>query len=75
MKKVKVQDLLKKTQKDLHQDLEKLQLELNKLRVEATMRKPSEDNSSAQKVKKQIARTQTAINQVVKQIPATKGVN
>ena len=44
MKKVKVQDLLKKTQKDLHQDLEKLQLELNKLRVEATMRKPSEDN-------------------------------
>ncbi|MBP7768995.1 50S ribosomal protein L29 [Candidatus Saccharibacteria bacterium] len=75
MKKVKVQDLLKKTQKDLHQDLEKLQLELNKLRVEATMRKPSEDNSSAQKVKKQIARTQTAINQIVKQSPVNKEAN
>ena len=75
MKKVKVQDLLKKTQKDIHQDLEKLQLELNKLRVEATMRKPSEDNSSAQKDKKQIARTQTAINQIVKQSPVNKEAN
>lgn len=75
MKKVKVQDLLKKTQEDLIQDLKKLQLELSELKVEATMRKPSDDNSSARKVKKQIARTQTVISQVVKQIPATKGVN
>ncbi len=75
MKKVKVQDLLKKSQEDLIQDLKKLQLELSELKVEATMRKPSDDNSSARKVKKQIARTQTVISQVVKQIPATKGVN
>jgi ribosomal protein L29 len=75
MKKVKVQDLLKKSQEDLIQDLKKLQLELSELKIEATMRKPSDDNSSARKVKKQIARTQTAISQVVKQIPATKGVN
>lgn len=75
MKKVKVQDLLKKSQEDLIQDLKKLQLELSELKVEATMRKPSDDNSSARKVKKQIARTQTAISQLVKQFSATKGVN
>jgi ribosomal protein L29 len=62
MKVYKMADLLKKDQKTLNEDLAKLKIELNEARVKATMRKASDDTSSQRKIRKQIARIQTALN-------------
>jgi ribosomal protein L29 len=63
MKTYKMADLLKKDQKTLNEDLAKLKTELNQIRVKGLSKKSSDDTSGAGKVRKQIARIQTALNQ------------
>ncbi len=63
MKTYKMADLLKKDHKTLNEDLAKLTAELNQTRVRALSRKSSDDSSSAGKIRKQIARIRTALNQ------------
>ncbi len=69
-------DLLKKDQKTLNEDLTKLRTELNQIKVKAISKKRSEDTSQAGKVRKQIARIQTALNYKnptpTKEVKATK---
>ncbi len=62
MKTYKMIDLLKKDAKTLNEDLAKLQSQLNDSRIKATTRKMSDDSSEAKKIRKQIARIQTALN-------------
>lgn len=62
MKAYKMADLAKKDTKTLQEDMAKLSAELNEVKVKATMRKMSDDSSQAKKIKKQIARIQTALN-------------
>lgn len=62
MKAYKMADLAKKDNNTLQEDMAKLTSELNEVRVKATMRKMSDDTSEAKKIKKQIARIQTALN-------------
>jgi ribosomal protein L29 len=68
MKAYKMADLLKKDQKTLNEDLTKLKAELNEVRVKATMRKASDDTSYQRKIRKQIARIQTALNAPAKEV-------
>ena len=63
MKTYKMAELLKKDQKALNEDLTKLKGELNKAKLKAISRKNSDDSSSANKLRKQIARIHTALNQ------------
>lgn len=63
MKTYKMADLLKKDHKTLNEDLAKLKTELNQIKVKGLSKKSSDDTSSAGKVRKQIARIQTALNQ------------
>ena len=69
MKAYKMADLAKKDAKALNEDMAKLTSELNEVRVKATMRKISDDSSQAKKIKKQIARIQTALNAQVEEKP------
>ncbi len=69
MKVYKMADLAKKDAKALNEDMAKLTSELNEVRVKATMRKISDDSSQAKKIKKQIARIQTALNAQVEEKP------
>lgn len=69
MKAYKMADLAKKDTKTLQEDMAKLTAELNEVRVKATMRKMSDDSSQAKKIKKQIARIQTALNAQVEDKP------
>ena len=62
MKKYKMTDLLKKDEKSLSEDMAKLSSQLTDIKIKATTRKMSDDSSEAKKIKKQIARTQTALN-------------
>lgn len=72
MKAYKMADLAKKDEKTLQEDMAKLVTELNEVRVKATMRKMSDDSSQAKKIKKQIARIQTALNVKVDQKSSVK---
>lgn len=72
MKAYKMADLAKKDEKTLQEDMAKLVTELNEVRVKATMRKMSDDSSQAKKIKKQIARIQTALNAKVDQKSSVK---
>lgn len=65
MKAYKMADLAKKDTKTLGEDMAKLVSQLNEVKVKATMRKMSDDSSEAKKIRKQIARIQTALNSVV----------
>jgi ribosomal protein L29 len=62
MKTYKMADLLKKDVKALNEDMAKLKADLSQLKVKAGFRKNNEDTSGASKIKKQIARIQTALN-------------
>ncbi|HRV76179.1 MAG: 50S ribosomal protein L29 [Candidatus Nomurabacteria bacterium] len=62
MKAYKMTDLLKKDAKTLNEDMAKLNSQLTDLKIKATTRKMSDDSSEAKKVKKNIARIQTAFN-------------
>lgn len=63
MKTYKMAELLKKDQKALSEDLAKLKSELNQTKLKAISRKNSDDTSGANKLRKQIARIHTALNQ------------
>lgn len=67
-------DLLKKDHQALNEEITKLQAELNQIKVKSLSRKNSDDTSKAAKLRKQIARVQTAINypQPVKKIEKAK---
>lgn len=74
MKAYKMTDLLKKDAKTLNEDMTKLSSQLNDLKIKATARKMSDDSSEAKKIKKNIARIQTALNQPkeVRQVKSEK---
>lgn len=59
-------DLLKKDQKNLMADLSKLKSELVDIKTKARLRKASDDSSDSSKIKKQIARVNTALSQLAK---------
>ena len=63
MKVYKMAELLKKDQKALREDLAKLKTELNQTKLKAISRKNSDDTSTSNKLRKQIARIHTALNQ------------
>jgi len=62
MKAYKMTDLLKKDTKTLNKDLENLSSQLSDVKTKATTRKISDDSSEAKKIRKNIARVQTALN-------------
>ncbi len=62
MKILKMQDLLKKSQSTLQEDLQKLQTELNEIKVKTISRKNGDDTHTGTKIRKQIARIHTALN-------------
>lgn len=64
MKAYKMTDLLKKDTKTLNEDMAKLISQLNDVKIKGTTRKMSDDSSEAKKIRKQIARIQTALNSV-----------
>lgn len=72
MKAYKIQDLLKKDLKSLNEDLTKLKAELIEVRISHGLRKNSDDTSQQLKLRKQIARILTALQQKVNQ-ESTKG--
>lgn len=74
MKTFKMADLLKKDHKALNEELDKLKAQLLQVKTKAISRKSSDDSSEAGRLKKQIARLNTALNQPeqVKEVKATK---
>ncbi len=63
MKAYRIQDLIKKDAESLTQDLAKLKAELVELKISHGLRKNSDDTSKQLKLRRQIARILTAINQ------------
>jgi ribosomal protein L29 len=62
MKILRMQDLLKKSQSALQEDLQKLQAELTEIKVKTISRKNGDDTHTGTKIRKQIARIHTALN-------------